>query len=383
MQDGPGAAPSRTSEPAGRRRPPQWGLHAAAHVLFWLVYFGFRTAAAEASTMPIPPEWEAFPFLTNRIIVVSAYALLTGALLLAAMSAWTRRIAQWRPLIVIAGAAALLPVMQTIEDATPGWLWPTALEEPPTPFVIFSFQFGWALVLWGALQAIIAYHFLVLDQTRAVARERALAYDAQLKMLRYQINPHFLFNTLNAISALVLERRSDQAERMLMRLSGFLRHSLDRNPNDVITLAGEMEAQRKYLEIEQTRLGDKLDVQFDIAPETLRATLPSLLLQPIVENAIKHAISPNESGGRIDIRARRDGDLLRIWIDDDGPGAAATAAQRRGLGLANARERLNLMYHERSGLIAQNRPQGGFGVQIWLPFEEEVDLERAVARSAG
>ena len=134
-----------------------------------------------------------------------------------------------------------------------------------------------------------------------------------------------------------------------------------------------MEAQRKYLEIERTRFDDKLKVNFDIEPGLETARLPSLILQPILENAIKYAITPRVDGGSIEVSARRDGELLRIRIEDDGPGLPLEGDKRvrRGVGLANARERLQLIYGERAGLTARNRDPNGCRVDIWLPLEED------------
>jgi LytS/YehU family sensor histidine kinase len=236
------------------------------------------------------------------------------------------------------------------------------------------FLFGWALPLWALTQALLGYHFESMAQARAIARAQALAYDAQIKMLHYQINPHFLFNTLNAISTLVLERRNEQAESMLLKLAGFLRYSLDRQPTAMAALSEELEAQRKYLEIERTRFDDKLKVKFDIEPGLEAVPVPSLILQPILENAIKYAITPRTEGGAIDVAARHDGDLLRITIEDDGPGLPPEGSPRarRGLGLANARERLELIYGERAGLTARNRAPHGCRVELWLPLEESL-----------
>jgi LytS/YehU family sensor histidine kinase len=266
---------------------------------------------------------------------------------------------------------ALGPVTQYAEE-----FWPMVLAgfaPEGYPFVIYLFQFGWALPLWGLTQALLGYHFQSMAQARAVARAQSLAYDAQLKMLHYQINPHFLFNTLNAISTLVLEKRNEQAESMILKLAGFLRYSLDRQPTELAALSAELEAQRKYLEIERTRFDDKLKVSFSIEPGLESVPLPSLILQPIMENAIKYAISPRTEGGAIEVSAFRDGDLLRIRIDDDGPGLSPEGdpRRRRGVGLANARERLELIYGERAGLSAQNREPNGCRVEIWLPLEEQ------------
>jgi two-component system LytT family sensor kinase len=311
----------------------RWG----AHIGFWLMYFAIRSAAAAAD----PPEDATdFPYLLNRVLVVATYAVLTAMLLAAIAGVRARRSDRMRNLALVLGALAIAPLTQYGER-----FWPTQLAgfaPDPYPFVIYLFQFGWALPLWGLTQALLGYHFETMAQARAVARAQALAYDAQLRMLHYQINPHFLFNTLNAISTLVLERRNEQAENMLLRLAGFLRYSLDRQPTEFAELSAELEAQRKYLEIEQTRFEDKLKVQFKIEPGLERTRLPSLILQPILENAIKYAITARAEGGSIDVSASRDGELLRIVVEDDGPGLPPEnePRRRRGVGLANARERL-------------------------------------------
>lgn len=342
----------------------RWG----AHVAFWLIYFIVRTAAAAADP---PQDVNDFPYLANRVLVVASYFVLTGVLLAliagprASRSNWARNLA------LVLGALALAPITQWSEQA-----WPLALagfSPEPYPFVIYLFQFGWALPLWGLTQALLGYHFETMAQAHAVSRAQALAYDAQLRMLHYQINPHFLFNTLNAISTLVLEKRNEQAENMILRLAGFLRYSLDRQPTELADLSAELEAQRKYLEIERTRFDDKLKVNFSVEPGLERARLPSLILQPILENAIKYAISPRIDGGSIDVAARRDGDTLRITVEDDGPGLPPEdePRRRRGVGLSNARERLELIYGQRAGLLARNREPNGCRVEIWLPLEEE------------
>ncbi|HYD86068.1 MAG TPA: histidine kinase [Vitreimonas sp.] len=342
----------------------RWG----AHVAFWLMYFAFRTAAAAADPPHDPSD---FPYLLNRVMVVASYAVLTGALLAVVAGPRASRSNWARNLALVLGALALAPLTQYSEQVWPLWL--AKFTPDPYPFIIYLFQFGWALPLWGLTQALLGYHFETMAQARAVSRAQALAYDAQLKMLHYQINPHFLFNTLNAISTLVLEKRNAQAESMILKLAGFLRYSLDRQPTEMAALTAEMEAQRKYLEIEQTRFDDKLKVKFSIEPGLENARLPSLILQPILENAIKYAITPRVEGGSIDVSATRDGDLLRITIEDDGPGLPPDGdpRRRRGVGLANARERLELIYGGRAGLTARNREPQGCRVEIWLPVEEE------------
>jgi two-component system LytT family sensor kinase len=342
----------------------RWG----AHLAFWLVYLAVRTAAAGADP---PEDMSDFPYFVNRLLVVASYFVLTGALLALIAGPRANRSNWARNLLLVLGALALAPLTQWSEQVWPLWL--AGFTPSPVPFVSYLFQFGWALPLWGLTQALLGYHFETMAQQRAIVRAQALAYDAQLRMLHYQINPHFLFNTLNAISTLVLEKRNEAAERMLLGLAGFLRYSLDRQPTEMSALSAELEAQRKYLEIEQTRFDDKLTIRFDIEPGLENAKVPSLILQPILENAIKYAITPRPDGGSIDVSARREKDTLRITVEDDGPGLPAEdqPRRRRGVGLANARERLELIYGERAGLIARNREPNGCRVEIWLPLEEE------------
>lgn len=351
--------------PLGLLDQPAW-VRWGAHLAFWLVYLAVRTAAAGAEP---PEEMREFPYLANRLLVVASYCVTTGVLMAVLAGPLARRSDWARNLALVVGAVALAPVMQWIEE-----FWPRTLADVPpqsNAVITYFFQFGWALPLWGLTQALLGYHFETMAQARAVARAQALAYDAQLRMLHYQINPHFLFNTLNAISTLVLEKRNEQAESMLLQLAGFLRYSLDRRPTELEALSAEIEAQRKYLKIEQTRFEDKLKVTFEIEPGLERALLPSLILQPILENAIKYAITPRIDGGCIEVRASRDGDLLRIRVEDDGPGLPTAPAGRRGVGLDNARERLELIYGGRAGLRASNREPHGCRVEIWLPLEEE------------
>jgi signal transduction histidine kinase len=340
----------------------RWG----AHVAFWLVYLAVRTAAAAADP---PEDVRDFPYLANRLLVVASYFTLTGILLAAIAGIRANRCNWARNLALVLCALAVAPITQYSEQFWPMML--AGFSPDPYPFVIYLFQFGWALPLWGLTQALLGYHFETMAQARAVARAQSLAYDAQLRMLHYQINPHFLFNTLNAISTLVLEKRNEAAESMILKLAGFLRYSLDRQPTALANLSAELDAQRKYLEIERTRFDDKLSVRFEIEPGLENAKLPSLILQPVLENAIKYAITPSTEGGSIDVTARRDGDTLRIVVEDDGPGLPAETPRRSGVGLANIRERLELIYGARAGLIATNRTPHGCRIEIYLPLEEE------------
>ena len=173
------------------------------------------------------------------------------------------------------------------------------------------------------------------------------AQQAQLRMLHYQLNPHFLFNTLNAISTLILDDRRDQANAMVGALSGFLRHSLDSDPVQKITVAAEIQTAQRYLAIEQLRFDERLQVQIVIADDVAQARVPSMILQPLLENAVKYAISSNERGGTIEVSVCRTNSMLELKVTDDGPGSAHYRASDRaigGVGLANTRERLRVLY---------------------------------------
>jgi LytS/YehU family sensor histidine kinase len=201
---------------------------------------------------------------------------------------------------------------------------------------------------------------------------RAQANEAQLNMLRYQLNPHFLFKTLNAISALVLDRRNAEAERMLLRLSNFLRHTVDSDALHMSTLAREADMQREYLMIESARFGDRLRCHCDLPGSLGDCLVPSLLLQPIVENAIKYAVAPRSGEAHLWLGGREEAGRLVLTVEDDGPGLAATAhgAGGAGVGWRNTRDRLATMYGEGAEMRILEGPRaGGVLVEIDMPLE--------------
>ena len=202
-------------------------------------------------------------------------------------------------------------------------------------------------------------------ELRASELEAELA-DAQLEALRAQLRPHFLFNTLNSISSLMYSD-VEAADRMMTRLSDLLRRSLETNARQEISLGEEMEILGCYLEIEKVRFEERLDISIDLETEALAARVPAFSLQPIVENAMRHAIAPRPEGGRLAIRARKDDGLLRISIQDDGPGLR-DATPQPGVGLANVRARLERLYGSRQTLTLAEAPGGGLTVELSIPF---------------
>ena len=193
-------------------------------------------------------------------------------------------------------------------------------------------------------------------------------------MLRYQLNPHFLFNTLNSISTLVLLKQTERANAMLSRLSSFLRYTLVNDLTGAVTVAQEVETLKLYLEIEKMRFEDRLRPRFDIDPSVARARLPSLLLQPLVENAIKYAVTPQEEGADIEVSARLNIDRVMLTVRDTGPGAEdhwVKAQQSTGVGLANIRDRLAQAYGADHRFETESNIKGGFRVTIEIPYQLE------------
>jgi signal transduction histidine kinase len=229
--------------------------------------------------------------------------------------------------------------------------------------------YAWFFVGWLGIYLAIDYARRVKRQEGQLVAANALAHQAQLKALRFQLNPHFLFNTLNAISSLVIDKRNDDAEEMLMRLSRFLRTTIDANPTEKTTLAEELATQEIYLGIEHVRFADRLKVTFDIDEGLDNALVPSLILQPLIENAIKYAIAQRQSDGLLMISAHRAGKSLILTVRDNGPGQAEMPVTTSGVGLANTRERLIVLYGENARMVAGDHPEGGFEVRLTIPLE--------------
>jgi LytS/YehU family sensor histidine kinase len=193
-------------------------------------------------------------------------------------------------------------------------------------------------------------------------------------MLRYQLNPHFLFNTLNAISALVQTKDTSRANTMIVQLSDFLRYSLDNDPIQRVSLNEELRALKLYLNIEQTRFGSRLELEFDVTPAAEAVKIPSLILQPLVENAIKYAIAPMEQGGKITVLARVDGAFLELEMIDSGSETILPDPKMPspGVGLRNTIDRLHTFYGDDYSFRLENTDNKGTRVYMRLPLEKQV-----------
>jgi two-component system, LytTR family, sensor kinase len=208
----------------------------------------------------------------------------------------------------------------------------------------------------------------VAEQQTQTARLNEQLSMAQLDALRKQIEPHFLFNTLNAVSGLVRAGRDDDAITMIAGLSDFLRHMLEGSSGQQVPLAEELQFAEKYLSIQKVRFADRLQVDLDVPPALYQAQVPSLILQPIVENAVKHGIAKREQGGRIRIAASLDQDKLRLTVSNDGPRIPPAELSGSGVGHANVRTRLTSLYGDAFEFTMRNGKAGGVEVSLSLPY---------------
>jgi signal transduction histidine kinase len=230
---------------------------------------------------------------------------------------------------------------------------------------------------------LIHFQRQVRDRELTASQLETRLAEARLEVLKMQLHPHFLFNTLHAVSTL-MHRDVEAADRVLARLSDLLRLTLDSVDAHEVPLQREVEFIERYLEIQQTRFAGRLDVRLDIAPETRDALVPNLLLQPLVENAIRHGIAPRAAGGRVEIVASRAGTELRLEVRDDGPGVPDPARLEDGLGLANTRARLGHLYGAAHRFELHNRPEGGLSVTLVAPFRRATaDPDAAPAVATG
>ena len=224
----------------------------------------------------------------------------------------------------------------------------------------------WFYFSWTTAYLALSYSIAVQEQERHAAALRVQAQEAQVRALRYQINPHFLFNTLNAIAALVRDA-PERAETMVVQLSDFFRRSLAVNPMEDLTLSEELGLQRLYLEIERTRFPDRLRFEVALEAGCAGAMVPALLLQPLVENAVKHGVARSEGPTCIRIRARLDGPVLEIVVENDAR-AAGPGPGGEQVGLRNVAERLRSRFGDEASLTSGEIAGGGFRNIVRIPL---------------
>ena len=331
----------------------------------WTGFFFLRTVSGLANSL-------GAMFVVHTLLLTA-----TGYSLTLLMASLYRRLIVMRALWTVAISLTTVVIAAAAFSFIETWSLATFINPEFQPA---GMQFFGAIILdfsilaaWSALYYGINYYLLLEEEIDQRVHLESQASSAQLAMLRYQLNPHFLFNTLNSISTLVLLKQTERANAMLSRLSSFLRYTLVNEPTAKVTLVQEVETLKLYLEIEKMRFEDRLRPHFKIDGDTIGARLPSLLLQPLIENAIKYAVTPAENGADIWINARREGRAVRIEVADSGPGhgSAPIDAQSTGVGLANIQDRLMQAYGPAHGFATRTNEHGGFSVIIEIPLETD------------
>jgi two-component system, LytTR family, sensor kinase len=341
-----------------------WILQAAG----WAGYFILRTFSGIANAM-------GWSFVLHIALLTAS-----GFSLTLLMGASYRRLIKMKRKVTWIATIVILVLASASFSAIETWSYATFLRPGAQPqgiqflsSIILTFAL---MIAWSSLYYGINYYLMLEEQTDRLLRLQHQASSAQLAMLRYQLNPHFLFNTLNSISTLVLLKQTDRANAMLSRLSSFLRYTLVNQSTGLVPISQEIETLKLYLEIEKMRFEDRLRPHFTIDPSCNRALIPSLLLQPLIENAIKYAVTPQEEGADISVEVRRQVDRVLINVADTGPGADAQASRSvssTGVGLPNIRDRLAQAYGGNHRFETQSDISGGFRVFIEIPYQIETE----------
>ncbi|WP_310534641.1 histidine kinase [Novosphingobium sp.] len=321
-------------------------------------------------------------------LVFVAIEAVTGFSISLILSVIYHQLINRRPLVTWGVSALVLPLAVMLYAFIDAWVFSLGQTDGNTNFarlLIGVFYLNATLLgAWSALYYMINFYVQIEEQNDQMIQLENQATSAQLAMLRYQLNPHFLFNTLNSISTLVLLKQTEPANAMLTRLSSFLRYTLANEPAGRVTVAQEVETLKLYLDIERMRFEERLRTRFEIEDAAKPGLLPSLLLQPLVENAIKYAVSPQEAGAEITVTAQLVGSALRITVSDTGPGLQSGGIDNRlagvtfdggeqvstGVGLTNTRDRLAQAYGSTHRFEIVDPPEGGFSVLIEIPYEE-------------
>lgn len=314
-----------------------------------------------------------------RTLYLSAFVLWVLPLTLLQRWLWRRGTPVWLIALVLLLTTYLMAVLtRLLSVALQQWL-SGNLVSPLSPggmdpsLLLRGLEGAWlVLVAYCAIHAVVAYYAALRHEQTGRLEAQALARSAELLALRYQLQPHFLFNTLNAISTLVAEERGVEARRMLARLGDFLRCVLDARSGHEVTLAEEIAMTETYLEIEKIRLGKRLILSWRLEDGVLGARVPCLLLQPLVENAIRHGIAPRSAPGRLDIQIERDRDSLGIRIGNDLPSSGESSPRpderHTAVGLDNVRARITRLYPDAATLRTGIDDYGRYRVAVTLPL---------------
>ncbi len=367
-----------------RRRLSAFGLWTFAGLAYaGAQYVGLVEAGRQWSPPgPLPALWPS--------VVWSVTAFYLWAALWPLISSFARRFPvegsrRWRNLSFHVPAAAFFILLHASIWSTLRWnFFYPSLENVRSPLDIFRLQLTSGLLskimtyimILVIIHALKYYREFVVEQLKA-SEMRAHLASVELQALKAQLHPHFLFNTINAVTELVYDSPAI-ADRVLAQLSALLRLSLKSGKEDEVPLKDELDFLRKYVEIQQTLLQERLVVNFRIDSSALDARVPNMILQPLVENAIRHGIAPREEGGKVEVEAQRHNGTLHVRVCDDGFGIAGAAAdgngtEGKGIGLANTRARLEHLYSDGHRFELTETPGGGLTVEIVIPFREDAE----------
>src|ERR1700733_8228678 len=337
---------------------------------FWALQLGGWSLFALAVLSTSAPEWHQRGYFAYRAMSIPATFIASFVLYGVCKVLWRTQAGFLLSLAACASTCGLLGL--AISAAS---LWAEIyLGKAPISFrmsyVVPGATTGAAfLVAWSGMFFGIKHYQALEREKNRVRESESLAREAQLRALRFQLQPHFLFNTLNTIGTLVLEQNSAGALQMISRLSNLLRSTLNTPELHLIPLADELASVKKYLDIERVRFGSQLRVEFFIGDGTLIAEVPRLLLQPLLENAVRHGIAQCESGGTIVVSAELRNTLIAIEVVNDVPPGSALLSPTDGIGLANTRQRLNELFGADGKLDAVSCNDGKFRSKISFPFK--------------
>jgi two-component sensor histidine kinase len=367
---------TRPQQPQSR---PLFDRYLAANLILWLVTYALTSVRSLGMDTPVP---KLLNMGVRRaavcILCVGVCYVIQRALLASRGWSWRRRFLLAAGLSIAGGIA-----WTAINHAAFYLVFPFEPLKDTLTELWWSWGYNlsvmiWSFIAWCAVVLALSYDEMTREQSLRLLEAQALAAESQNQMLRYQINPHFLFNTLNALSSLILQKDVERAERMVLSLSNFLRASLEKAPGDKITLADELTAQHQYLAIEQERFGDRLRLAEALPADLREALVPGLILQPLIENAVKYGVARTTRPVTIEIAAElriaaNGSPKLAIIVQDDavadiGPKKAG-APTTLGVGLDNVRRRLEVLYGEAGSLTCGPRAGGGFAATVELPLE--------------
>ena len=360
----------------------RWGLLVGFWVFIGVLFVGYNYLTHLNAGVPFPRSlalwiivgWLMWIPLTPLVVKLARRFPIER-------SRWIRRVALHVGLacIIVVVDVSVFISIRGLAAALSGTVGPEAELMGETSFNLFKLfrhsllrSFFFDLLIYMVIVAIfhaLDYHHRYRERDLRTAQLEAQLAQAQVQALRMQLNPHFLFNTLHTISS-IMDENIQEARHMITDLSGLLRHALEWTDDQELPLEEELAFLKRYLKIEETRFQDRLSVHLDVAEDTRMALVPNLILQPLVENAIKHGVAPYARPGRIELRIRRRGEKLIAQIDDSGPGLRknAKATRSTGIGLKNTRERLAQLYGSAGRLTLHNLPEAGFRAELEIPF---------------